>query len=63
MERELEVLAEKHASRRADLSASALRKWHDRLHGPRDSSGRRIYTVDFVEEICAARESTHSTRR
>ena len=57
MKNQITVLAEKHASNRADLSASALRRWHDRLDGPRDSSGRRLYTAALVEKIRNRRSS------
>ena len=59
MTNQMTVLAEKHASQRVDLSASALRKWHDRLNGPRDSSGRRLYTADLVEKIRHERSKGH----
>ena len=52
MRESTEILAEKHASQQTNLSTSALRRWHDRLSGLRDSGGRRLYTLDLVDEIC-----------
>jgi hypothetical protein len=37
-------------------SVDTLRLWHDRLGGPRDSAGRRIYTDEMIERIKAARQ-------
>lgn len=55
MKRVEEFLAERHAAVATDLSSSSARRWHDRLNGPRDSIGRRIYTADIVEAIKQAR--------
>jgi len=33
-----------------------LNKWHDKIGGPRDSNGRRIFTAEVCEQIRQARQ-------
>lgn len=43
--------------------ADALRRWHDRIGGPRDTAGRRIFTAEVCEEIRRARQNPKAIRR
>lgn len=36
-------------------SGDTVRTWHDRVGGPRDTNGRRIWTPEICERIKAAR--------
>jgi hypothetical protein len=44
------------------LSADTLRIWHDKVGGPRDSTGRRIWTLTVCEQIRAARVAVRKAR-
>jgi hypothetical protein len=37
------------------LSPDTLRIWHDRLSGPRDSAGRRIWSQEIIAKVREAR--------
>lgn len=37
------------------LGADALREWHDKVGGPKDTNGRRIFTPEVCKKIRAAR--------
>jgi hypothetical protein len=36
-------------------SADTLRRWHDKIGGPRDTSGRRVFTKKICQQIKSAR--------
>lgn len=43
-------------------SRDTLQVWHDRVEGPRDSAGRRIFTDEICEKIRAARAQPREAR-
>jgi hypothetical protein len=43
-------------------SRDTLQVWHDRVKGPRDTAGRRIFTDEICEQIRAARAQSREVR-
>lgn len=43
-------------------SPDTMRVWHDRLAGPRDSAGRRLWPAEIVERIRKARAESRKSR-
>lgn len=43
-------------------SRDTLQVWHDRVKGPRDTAGRRIFTDEICEKIRAARAQPREAR-
>lgn|GEM_PF-2101299 len=42
-------------------SIDTMRRWHDTIHGPRDTYGRRIWTPEICEAVCQARLAARNT--
>jgi len=47
----LNVLSKRDACQRLGASEETVTAWHDRLRGPRDTGGRRLFTEEIVELI------------
>lgn len=45
------------------LSPDTLRVWHDKVHGPKDTAGRRIWTAELCMQIRDARTAAQKVRR
>lgn len=59
----LNIASKRDAAKDLGTSEETAAAWHDRVQGPRDSGGRRLFTEEVVEEIRKRRQAIQEQPR